>query len=160
MIIKYKDSNFISVIVPVYNEEDNIGFLIKRLLSLNYPKNRYEIIIVDNNSKDNTPEIIKKYKVIYLNEKKQSSYAARNKGIKKAKGNILAFVDGDCIPDKEWLKNTTKHFIEEKVDIIAGNIILSDTINTSDSIIKSYQLIVMNERNKLSEKEGNVLEEI
>jgi len=154
MNIKYKDFKFISVIVPVYNEEKNIGLLLKRLLNLNFPKDKFEIIVVDNNSKDNTPEIIKKYKVIYLNEIKQSSYAARNKGIKKAKSNILAFIDGDCIPDKNWLKNAIKHFIEEEVDIIAGNIIVSDSINVNNSITNLYQLITLNERNKYSEKEG------
>jgi len=132
MSIKYKDFNFISVIVPVYNEEKNIGLLLKKLLNLNFPKDKYEIIVVDNNSKDNTPRIIKKYKVVCLNEK----------------------IDGDCMPDKDWLKNAIKHFIEEEVDIIAGNIILSDTVNKGNSITKSYQLIVMNERNKFSEKEG------
>ena len=154
MNMKYKDFNFISIIVPVYNEEKNIGLLLKRLLNLNFPKDKFEIIIVDNNSKDNTPRIIKKYKVVCLNEKKQSSYAVRNKGIKESKGNILAFIDGDCIPDKDWLKNAIKHFIEEEIDIIAGNIIVSNTINTDNNITKLYQLIVMNERNKNSEKEG------
>lgn len=152
---KNKNSNFISIIVPVYNEENNIRFLIKRLLNLNFPKDKYEIIVVDNNSKDDTPEIIKKYKVIYLNEKKQSSYATRNRGAKKAKGNILAFIDGDCVPDKEWLKNANTHFINNKnVDIIAGDITLSINYSIPLKLIDIYQLITMGERQRNSEKEG------
>jgi glycosyltransferase involved in cell wall biosynthesis len=151
---KNKNSNFISVIVPVYNEEKNIRFIIESLLCLNYPKNKYEIIVVDNNSKDNTSEIIKEFQVIYLCEKKQSSYAARNKGIKESKGDILAFIDGDCIPDKDWLKNATTHFINEDIDIIAGNIILSINYSIPLKLIDIYQLITMGERQKDSEKEG------
>jgi glycosyltransferase involved in cell wall biosynthesis len=154
MNVKYKDFKFISVIVPVYNEEKNIGLLLKRLLNLNFPKDKFEIIVVDNNSKDRTSEIVKEFQVTYLCEKKQSSYAARNKGIKKAKGNILAFIDGDCIPDKDWLKNVITHFINEDVDIIAGNIILSINYSISLKLIDIYQLIAMGERQKNSEKEG------
>lgn len=151
---KNNNSNFISVIVPVYNEEKNIRFLIERLLCLNYPKNKYEIIIVDNNSEDKTAEIIKEFQVVYLCEKKQSSYAVRNKGIKESKGDILAFIDGDCIPDKDWLKNAITHFINEDVDIIAGNIILSDNGDSNNYLVKLYQLLKMGERNKNSEREG------
>lgn len=154
MIKKNKNSNFISVIVPVYNEEKNVRLLIERLLDLNFPRNKYEVIVVDNNSKDNTSEIIKEFQVIYLCEKKQSSYAARNKGIKESKGDILAFIDGDCIPDKDWLKNAITHFINEDVDIIAGNIILSINYPSPLKLIDIYQLIAMGERQKDSEKEG------
>jgi len=55
------DYPFVSVIVPVYNGEKTIAECVKSLLSQDYPKDRYEIIIVDNNSKDQTAEIIKKY---------------------------------------------------------------------------------------------------
>ena len=151
---KNKNSNFISVIVPVYNEEKNIRSLIERLLDLNFPRNKYEVIVVDNNSKDNTSEIVKEFQVIYLCEKKQSSYAARNKGIKESKGDILAFIDGDCIPDKDWLKNAITHFINEDVDIIAGNIILSINYSIPLKLMDIYQLIAMGERQRNSEKEG------
>lgn len=151
---KNNNSNFISVIVPVYNEEKNIRSLIERLLDLNFPRNKYEVIVVDNNSKDNTSEIIKEFQVIYLCEEKQSSYAARNKGIKESKGDILAFIDGDCIPDKDWLKNAIAHFINEDVDIMAGNIILSINYSIPLKIIDIYQLIAMGERQRNSEKEG------
>jgi cellulose synthase/poly-beta-1,6-N-acetylglucosamine synthase-like glycosyltransferase len=150
---KNNNSNFISVIVPVYNEEKNIRFLIESLLCLNYPKNKYEIIIVDNNSEDKTAEIIKEFQVIYLCEKKQSSYAARNKGIKESKGDILAFIDGDCIPDKDWLKNAITHFINEDIDIIAGAMTLYN-YSISLKLIDIYQLITLGERQVNSQEEG------
>jgi len=95
---------FVSVIVPVYNDEKRIGKCIESLLQQTYPKDRYEIIIVDNNSTDNTREVIKKYPVRMLIEDKiQSSYAARNKGIKNSKGEILAFTDSDVLVSNTWI---------------------------------------------------------
>ena len=96
---------FISIIVPVYNGENIIGACLKSLLAQDYPKDKYEVIAVDNNSKDKTADIIKEYSVHYLFESKvQGSYAARNTGVRHAKGEILAFTDADCVADKGWLK--------------------------------------------------------
>lgn len=97
---------FVSIIVPVYNGEKIIGECIESLLNQDYPKDKYEIIIVDNNSKDKTAEVIKKYPVKYLLEDKiQSSYAARNTGARFAKGEALAFFDADQLADTRWLSS-------------------------------------------------------
>jgi len=97
---------FVSVIIPVYNGEKTIAACIESLLNQDYPKNRYEIIVVDNNSKDSTAKIVRKYTVKYLFENRiQSSYAARNTGIRHSKGEILAFTDNDCIAERPWLIN-------------------------------------------------------
>lgn len=114
---------FVSVIVPVYNDEKRIEKCIKSLLNQNYPKNRLEIIIINNNSNDKTVEIIEKYPVRLLHENDvQSSYAARNKGIKNSKGEILAFTDSDCIADKNWLTNGVNCFIEKNIELLAGDV--------------------------------------
>jgi|TARA_B100001971_G_scaffold212256_1_gene241936 glycosyltransferase involved in cell wall biosynthesis len=77
------------------------------MVEQDFPKNEYEIIVADNGSTDNTLDIANKYinnysiLVKYVIESNvQSSYAARNKGINIAKGDILAFTDSDCIPEK------------------------------------------------------------
>ena len=111
----------ISVIVPVYNSEKTIKECIKSILNQTYKD--YDIIIVDNNSKDSTAKIIKKYPVKYLfYDKIQSSYAARNFGIENAKGEIIAFTDADCIADKNWLKDAMKHFKDKNIVCVGGNI--------------------------------------
>lgn len=115
--------NFVSVVVPVYNAELMIGACIEALLAQDYPKEHYEIIIVDNGSSDQTAQIIKQYPVKYLLENTaQSSYAARNKGAQEAKGETLAFTDADCVADPNWLKNGIKAFADEKVGCVAGEI--------------------------------------
>lgn len=113
----------VSVVVPVFNGEKNIGECIKSLLELDYPKERLKIIIVDNNSTDSTKEIIKRYSVKYLLEKRRGSYNARNTGIKKATGEIIAFTDSDCIVGKDWITNLIRGFSDEKVGGVGGRII-------------------------------------
>lgn len=114
---------FVSIIVPVYNGERTIGNCIKSLLSLNYRESGYEIIIVDNNSKDATYKIIEEYPVVSLKESRiQSSYATRNTGIKKSRGEILAFTDSDCIADKGWILKAVQCFQDEKIGCVAGRI--------------------------------------
>ncbi|UCG35895.1 MAG: glycosyltransferase [Candidatus Omnitrophota bacterium] len=124
-ITKIKDSNlpFISVIVPVYNGERTIEECINSLLNQDYPKDKYEIIIVDNGSKDKTAEIVIKYPVNYLLENKiQSSYTARNAGVKSSKGEILAFTDADCVADKEWLMKGSQGFSTDETGCVVGEI--------------------------------------
>ncbi len=118
------ESPFISIIVPAYNAERTMKMCIESLLNLDYPKNRYEIIIVDNNSKDNTADIIRQYPVLYLLEDQiQTSYASRNRAIKHAKGDILAFTDSDCIADSNWLKEGVKSFEDGEVVGLGGNVL-------------------------------------
>lgn len=125
----------ISVIVPAYNAEKNIANHIESLLNLDYPTEFLEIIIIDNNSNDRTKEIVKQYPVKLLEEKTiQSSYAARNLGIKTAKGDILAFTDADCIVDAQWIRNAIS--CGDMADLVAGNVIF--TRNSKLNIFEIY----------------------
>ena len=113
----------VSVIVPAYNAENNIANLIESLLDSDYPKELLEIIIVDNNSNDKTKDIIKQYPVILLQENNiQSSYAARNRGIRKSNGEIIAFIDSDCIATPQWIKEGVKKLVSENVDLVGGKV--------------------------------------
>lgn len=121
--MNHENLPFVSVIVPVYNGERHIENCIKSLLSLNYPSSKIEIIIVDNNSKDSTNRIIRKYPVLSLIEDRiQSSYAARNTGIRRSKGEILAFTDADCIADRDWILKAVECFRDENIGCVAGRI--------------------------------------
>ncbi len=97
---------FVSVIVPVYNAKDMIGDCVESLLNQDYPKDRYEIIIVDNDSTDGTAEVIRRYPVQYLLEAAMhTSYAARNTGAQKARGELLAFCDADETASPAWIRS-------------------------------------------------------
>jgi len=100
----------VSIIMPCYNEADSIGKAIESLLSLNYPKNMLEIIIVDDKSTDNSAKIIKQYTRKYNNvrliiNKHNSGGAAEptNIGVKAAKYPYIAVADADSTPDKDAL---------------------------------------------------------
>lgn len=113
----------VSIVIPVKDQEKTIRKCIDSLLNLDYPE--YEIIIVDNNSKDKSPTLVKRYKnrkIRLLFERKPGSYSARNKGIQIAKGEIIAFSDGDCVIDKNWLKFLVQPFKDKRVGGVGGKI--------------------------------------
>ncbi|MFI4911315.1 MAG: glycosyltransferase [Sedimentisphaeraceae bacterium JB056] len=114
---------FVSVVVPVYNSAGFIEKLLDNLLAQDYPKHLHEIIIVDNHSRDNTKDIIGKYPFILAEENEiQSSYAARNKGLEIAKGEVVAFTDADCQPLVEWLSEGVRTLLDSNADVVAGNV--------------------------------------
>lgn len=95
----------VSVVIPVYNGESLIENCIKHLLAQNYPDDQLEIIVVDNNSSDNTYKIAKKCSITVLLCRTKGPSAARNMGIKAATGDLLLFTDTDCLADKNWVIN-------------------------------------------------------
>jgi len=108
----------ISIIVPSYNSEKTIEKNIKSLLNQKY-KGKYEIIFVDS-STDETPQIVSNFPVKLVKQKHLGPAAARNLGVKKAKGKIIAFIDSDCIAPKNWLKNLLKPLSDKNVVAVAG----------------------------------------
>lgn len=100
----------VSIIVPCYNEAETIGNVIESLLDLDYPKEMIEIIVVDDKSKDNSADVVKRYTMKYKNvrliiNKNNSGGAAEptNIGIRAAKYNIVAVADADSTPEKDSL---------------------------------------------------------
>ncbi|AFY50086.1 glycosyl transferase [Nostoc sp. PCC 7524] len=119
----------VSVVVPIYNGEADLPELINCLVSQTYPQDRVEYLLVDNNSSDRTLESLKTsattcpITIHPLSENQiQSSYAARNTGIRAAVGEILVFTDADCRPQPQWLKALIQPLINPDVVIVAGEI--------------------------------------
>jgi len=94
----------ISVVVPLCNVQAYVERCIHGLLDQDYGRDRYEIIMVDNNSTDETAKIVLGFpRIRLLYEPRQGAYAARNRGIRAAQADILAFTDPDCQPHPNWL---------------------------------------------------------
>jgi len=111
-----------SVVVPFYNAEPYIARCIDALLAQSFAADRYEIIMVDNNSTDRSAEIARSYRrVSVLHESKQGSYAARNRGVAAACGNVIAFTDPDCVPRQDWLQRIAAEMDRPGVSLVLGD---------------------------------------
>jgi len=100
----------VSIIIPTYNEEEHLPACLDSIFSINYPKEDIEVIVIDNGSTDQTREIAKSYGVRVLRDDSMNVSGLRNFGASQSKGDILAFVDADCIVSKEWLRNASRYF--------------------------------------------------
>lgn len=100
---------YVSVIIPVYKDWYRLGLCVNALATQRYNSDLFEVIIVNNSPESTMPEgfyLPPNCRVI--NESKKGSYAARNAGIRQAIGDIIAFTDSDCIPDKKWVAEGVK----------------------------------------------------
>lgn len=125
---KSKKSQFISVIVACRNEEDNLPNLLESLKKLKYPKSKFEIIFIDDNSTDGTPELLNEYsddKNIFAfkaegkNGERAFKKNAIETGINHARGEIIVTTDADCIVPENWLTQIAENF-EETTGFVAG----------------------------------------
>ena len=105
---------YVSVIIPVYNEERHIGKCLESIKKLNYPADRYEIVLVDNGSTDKTIDIANKFTDLIFICPELNVSGLRNYGVIKAKGEIYAFIDGDCVADADWLSIAVKSINAEE----------------------------------------------
>jgi len=111
----------VSVIVPFYNSERYIKSCVEGLLQQSFPREQYEILMIDNNSTDTSIEIVRQYPVIrLLDERKQGAYAARNRGLQEAKGEVIAFIDADCVPSHDWLHEIMLAMEQPDLSIVLG----------------------------------------
>ncbi|MBR1808649.1 MAG: glycosyltransferase [Paludibacteraceae bacterium] len=116
----------ISVIICTYNREKYIGNLLESIARNTLAKAEYEILLVDNNCTDRTHEVCIEFSerhpdvcFRYMKETEQGLSAARNKGIREAKGEVLLYVDDDALVDERYL-STYMDFFKRNPDIAAA----------------------------------------
>lgn len=110
----------VSIIIPAFNEERYIERTLTALRASDYPDNLLEIIVVDNGSSDNTPNIAKKYadKVLTLN--KGNVGAVRNFGATNCRSEILIFLDADCLIDDQWISRGVRLIVSNQDSVFGG----------------------------------------
>jgi glycosyltransferase involved in cell wall biosynthesis len=119
----------ISLIVPVYNDSVGIAATLQSALSQSY--HDFEILVVDNGSTDDTRDVIRNYTQdhdhihLLVEDEIQGSYAARNKGIQHADGDVLAFIDADETVDDDWLETALEAMNKQDADYLGCNVELT-----------------------------------
>jgi len=126
----------VSILIPAFNEEKNIGKCIESALALDYPKNKLEIIVVDDGSTDNTYRIAKKYGIKVYRIKHKGKFAALNYGLEKCKGEYILILDADTIISKEFIKEALSVFEKD-----VGAISASMNVWNDNKIITIFQKV-------------------
>jgi glycosyltransferase involved in cell wall biosynthesis len=134
----------ISVIIPAYNRGHLIIQTLKSLIDQNFPKEDFEIIVSDNNSKDSTPAVVQSfikdhpdYNISYYLEKRQGVHYARNSAAKISKGEFLYFTDDDMIAEPDLLKELVWLFqLDSKIASVTGIVLPKWLTPPPDWIVK------------------------
>jgi glycosyltransferase involved in cell wall biosynthesis len=120
----------LNVIICTYNRSASLSRTLESIRESSIPDSlEWELIVVDNNSADDTKAVVEKYQklcnfpISYVKELQQGLSHARNRGINEASGRILAFTDDDVIVDRHWIGNIAKAFDRYDVQCIGGKIL-------------------------------------
>lgn len=132
---------FVSVIVPVFNDQSGIDAAINALAEQTWPKDSYEIIIVDNASNPQiklNPSFGDIARILICTT--PGAYAARNSGIDNAKGDIFAFTDADCLPAPDWIHTGVSALKGNKGHCIVGGEVTM-TLSPKPTAVELYQYL-------------------
>jgi len=153
--------NSLTIAIPTYNRIDSLMNQL-RAIDQNADPFLYEVIVIDNNSKDDTKQFINQYQsitpVVYFLENKQGLSYARNTGIEMAKGEYIAFIDDDATIDKKWLDTLLNAIKNTKSEVFGGPIYPRFEVECPKWIDKDYFIRKFKKKNGylsyLSAKEG------
>jgi GT2 family glycosyltransferase len=112
----------VSVVIPHYNDLDHLVHCIERLRRQTLPRERFEVIVADNNSVCGVAAIERiADDVLVVPAPEQGAGPARNAGVAVARGSVLAFIDSDCFADKDWLREGVAEL--ERFDYVGGQVV-------------------------------------
>lgn len=134
----------ISIIIPAYNEEKYIGPCLQSLVRQK-TKRSFEVVVVDNNSTDDTKKIAESFKdklnIRIITEKQQGRGVARWRGFEEATGDILFSSDADTIIPSEWIERFIKNFKNKKIVAVTSLCNIDDPSAKNKALFKLVHLI-------------------
>lgn len=140
-----KLSTKISIIIPARNEEQNIGICLDAIVKQNYPKDLYEVIVIDDHSTDNTAGVVERYKDANIRCLKLADYPTDNTiaykkkslsiGIAASTGELILTTDADCFVGPNWLQNIAAIYEQEKPVMIVAPV----DFTNDGSIVQLFQ---------------------
>lgn len=129
----------ISVIIPTFNEEKYIARCLNALKNQR-TKHPFEVLLIDHQSTDKTLKIAGSFRAQVIQEKRRGTAVARQTGVRKAKGTILAFTEADCVPPADWIETIGAHFQNYPADVgITGRYFFDD----ASPVSKHFSLFLM-----------------
>jgi len=132
-------------LVPVYNEEETVEDSLVSLKAVDYPKDKLEILIINDGSTDNTSEIVKKHvkdNIIFIDNKKNKGKAAcLNQGISISKGEFVACMDADSDVSPDIIKKTIPYFQDKKIGAVTVTVEVKNPKNLLEKIIEIEYII-------------------
>jgi cellulose synthase/poly-beta-1,6-N-acetylglucosamine synthase-like glycosyltransferase len=146
----YNYQPFVSILVPTYNEELSIKRRIDNLCRLDYPKQNYEIIVVDSGSTDNTRHMVHRLiehemetdlppLSLVTEEQRNGKGAAINAGMSHATGDVVLVTDANCLFNLNALKELAPHFKNPKVGAVGGRYVVLNPDNALTVATKFYR---------------------
>lgn len=141
--MEHRSNPFVSVIVPVFNDAERLRICLEKLEQQTYPQHLYEVIVVDNGS-DVPPQVQEVvalfHRATFASEDTPGSYAARNRGIAIAKGEVIAFTDADCIPALDWIEKGVETLLKvPNCGLAVGQIHLLFENPTRTTLVELYE---------------------
>lgn len=137
--------SFVSVIIPVYNDPLRLKTCLQALEDQTYPKDSYEVIVVDNGSDESIEPIVAEFGQAKASSEtsQRGPCVARNKGVSLARGEVIAFTDSDCVPASDWLKQgVTKLQSASNCGIVGGRIDMFFKNPKSPTVVELYDSIM------------------
>ena len=112
---------FVSVVVPHLNQPGPLAACLEALARQSYPREAFEVIVADNGSEASPADIVARLEGARLVvEPSPGPGPARNRGVAESRGEILAFVDSDCVADRGWLEAAARRLGEPDGKIVVG----------------------------------------
>lgn len=150
----------VTILVTVFNEEKIISKKIKNTLSLNYPKDKIEILFASDGSTDKTVDIIKNVDdgriKLFINNRRSGKTGTQNEAIKYANGDIIVFTDAATELDRNCIIEIIKCFKKSEVGCVTGNLIFACTDNANNGEIARSQGYYWNYELKLRSLESKL----
>lgn len=116
-----------SILIPTCNRPGKLTTCLQAISQLEYPRDQYEVIVIDDGSKQSLAAIVSNFEsqleIILIKQENAGPAAARNTGAKNASGKYLVFTDDDCEPTPSWLQAISKKFVSEPEVLIGGRTI-------------------------------------
>lgn len=146
----------VSLIIAAYNEEDIIEEKLKNSLSLDYPKDKLEIVVFSDASTDRTNELVNRYQdkgiiLIQLSERKGKT-AGQNLAVNHAKGEIIIFSDANAVYRKEAIRKIVRNFSDRSVGCVCGELVYynedKSLIGDAENVYWDYEKFIKRQENQ------------